>query len=102
MGSASPICSPIPGDEVLGWGASARGCAPPPSDPMLGVAKGGEMAECSRDGGGPFLGGRAELGLLPKANYHKDSLLPALPCQAAGREITHLVHAPVVPVLLTS
>lgn len=30
------------------------------------------------------------------------SLLLALPCQAAGREITHLVHAPVVPILLAT
>lgn len=48
MGSASPICSPIPGDRVLGWGALARGCAPPPSDPMLGVAKG---ERCQRAAG---------------------------------------------------
>lgn len=77
------------------------GCAPSPSGPVLRVAKGEETAEGNRDGGGPFLGGAAGLSLLPKANHHGGSLLPAVPCQE-GREITHLVHAPVVPVLLTS
>lgn len=60
------------------------------------------MAQGSRDCGGPFLGVRARLRLLPSASCHGDSLPLALPCQAAGRDITHLMHAPVVPILLAS
>lgn len=89
QGTASPICSPVPGDEVLGWGALARGCAPPPSDRALGVAKVGEIADSSRDAGGPFLGDRAGLGLLPKADHHGDSFLPLSPARLrAGTSLT--------------
>lgn len=80
-----------------GGGASARGCSPPPAEPMPGAARRGQLAEGSRDGGGTFSGGRAGLSLLPRANWGQFGA-GSVPSRAG----THLVHAPVVPILLAT
>lgn len=80
---------------MLGWGCLGKGMLSPS---CRAHARGGqEGTDGSRDGGGTFSGGRAGLSLLPRANWGQFGA-GSVPSRAG----THLVHAPVVPILLAT